>query len=302
MHPFSKGELVAFLCLQVLGGHLGMLMILSTIFLSRTIVRHPVFVNFCVTWMLYSLSYSLLLYTGQILNPSPNFALCVTQSAMIYGAPVMSSMSVLVFVLHLHLVIKDDVEKTVSSWKRLRLITMLAAPYAVYLLVFTIALFAGNARPERVHRSSLYCTLDVPSITMLAAGISAAGILIALVIETLSAIAIYRHWRTFRNYKIGISVSTLIRSVIVLLISVVALATCLAFVANTTSAVPNFILACLPLSAFLVFGTQMDFLHAWFFCWRRTGRSEAQSSTDYAPSVSSRTDTLLSTTKETQVV
>lgn len=59
---------VAFLVLLVLGGHVGMVLILSTILLSRHILRNPIFVNFCITWMLYTLSYTLLSVT--ITSPS----------------------------------------------------------------------------------------------------------------------------------------------------------------------------------------------------------------------------------------
>ncbi|KAF8516106.1 hypothetical protein BU17DRAFT_67532 [Hysterangium stoloniferum] len=89
---------------------------------------------------------------------------------------------------------------------------------------------------------------------------------------------LHRHWIAFRNQKTGLSPSILVRTLIVLTISVIALFTSLTFLANLTSAVPNFILACndivltrhplVPLSAFLVFGTQHDFLQVWLFCRR----------------------------------
>ena len=112
----TPGPIAAFMTLQIVGGHIGMGIILCTIFFSSRVVRHPIFVNFCVTWILYALSYTFLwvpsslkslihlivisLYTGQIANPTPNFSLCLTQSAMIYAAPVMGGMSVFIFTLH----------------------------------------------------------------------------------------------------------------------------------------------------------------------------------------------------------
>lgn len=261
-----------------------MSIMLLTIFISRKVVRHPVFINFCMTWMIFSVSYTLLLYAGQINNRFPNFTLCLVQSAMIYGSPAMGSISVLMFVLHLYLVLRESIYKAPPRWPKLRLISMLAAPYVAFLVVFTTAIYSGNIHPGKVHRSSLYCTIEVKSIKMVAAGIPAFGIVFSLVVETLTAMTLHRHWKAFRNRKTGLNPSILVRTSIVLVISVIALFTCMAFLANLTSTVPNFVLACLPLSAFLVFGTQRvsgyrkypteltdrskDFLQVWLFCRR----------------------------------
>lgn len=249
-----------------------MLLILLTIFLSRKIVRHPIFVNFCITWMLFALSYSLLFYAGQIENQFPPFSLCVTQSAMVYGSPAMIGVSVLVFVLHLYLVLRGSVRQiSPPRWPKLRLVSMLAAPYLVFMLVFLVAIISGNSQPHLVRRSSLYCTISLRIVTNLSAGISAAAVITSLVIEILTAITLHRHWRSFRtNAKNGLSISILIRTLIVLIFSVIALVTCMAFLANLGSIVPNMVLACLPMAAFLVFGTQSDFIRAWCF-WRRDG-------------------------------
>lgn len=273
----SKSPLVAFMVLQVLGGHVGMSIMLLTIFTSRKIARHSVFINFCMTWVLFSLSYTLLLYTGQINNPFPNFTLCLIQSAMIYGSPAMGSISVLMFVLHLYLILRESINKTPPRWPKLRLISMLAAPYVAFLVVFTAVIFSGNKSSSKVHRSTFYCTIDDKFIKTVAAGIPAVGILLSLSIETLTAMTLHRHWKTFRNQKTSLNSSILIRTLIVLIVSVIALFTSMAFLTNLTSTVPNFVLASIPLCAFLVFGTQHDFLQVWFFCRReRSGTGDVE--------------------------
>jgi hypothetical protein len=119
----EQGRLVLFLILHILGGHVGIPLILLTIFASRQLMRHPVFINFCVTWMCFSSSYLLLsvipmfcpglttacmsnlifdyrFYAGQIENLYPTFGLCVIQAAMIYASVAMVGISSLVFGLH----------------------------------------------------------------------------------------------------------------------------------------------------------------------------------------------------------
>lgn len=57
----GKASLIAFSVLQIVGGQVGMIFILSTAFASpERVRRHPCFLNFAGSWFLYSLSYTLL--------------------------------------------------------------------------------------------------------------------------------------------------------------------------------------------------------------------------------------------------
>jgi hypothetical protein len=53
-----------YLILLVLGGHVGMSLLLATNFLSSHVKRHIMFVNFCITWMIYTLANTLLSVTS----------------------------------------------------------------------------------------------------------------------------------------------------------------------------------------------------------------------------------------------
>jgi hypothetical protein len=70
-----RGLLTAFLALQILGGHVGIPLMLLTIFFSRQIMRHPIFVNFCATWILFTLSYTLL--SVNLLHPVFGIGRCI---------------------------------------------------------------------------------------------------------------------------------------------------------------------------------------------------------------------------------
>lgn len=264
-----------FLVFQILGGQVGMPLILVIIFLSRQIVRHAIFVNFCVTWVLFSLSYVLLLYVGQNGNPDLPFGLCVTQAAMIYGSPAMTSVSSLVFVTHIFLMLREAVyQYPPPTWQKLRLVVMLAVPYLVYMAIFTLAILSGNNNPQRVHYSRFYCNIELREVTYTASGVSGLAVLASIAIEILTAVTLSRHWRAFRKIgaKSGLSLGLLIRALVFTFCGVLALLTSLAFIADFTSPVPEIVLACLPVAALLVFGTQADILRPWCF-WRKSAKS-----------------------------
>ena len=49
-----------YLAIQIIGGHILLPLLVITILLKKTVNRHPVFVNFCVSWIISSVVYSLL--------------------------------------------------------------------------------------------------------------------------------------------------------------------------------------------------------------------------------------------------
>ena len=49
-----------YLAIQIIGGHILLPLLVITILLKKTVNRHPVFVNFCVSWIVSSVVYSML--------------------------------------------------------------------------------------------------------------------------------------------------------------------------------------------------------------------------------------------------
>jgi hypothetical protein len=78
---------VGFLALETFGWS-GSLIILLTVIFSN-VRRHITWINFCMSWILSSLSYCLLLFARQDYGPEPNHILCLVQSPLIYAAPTL---------------------------------------------------------------------------------------------------------------------------------------------------------------------------------------------------------------------
>jgi len=105
--------------IQILGGLVLIPLIILTTLFSRRVVRHPIFTSFCVTLVIYSLSFTLLyapyhysthslnnnvfrtrLFGGQINNPKPPPAFCLIQAGLVGGSPVMIALGVMMFTLN----------------------------------------------------------------------------------------------------------------------------------------------------------------------------------------------------------
>lgn len=97
----------AFFALHVIGGHFFMPLLLILSLLKRNLSRNYVFHNFCITWIIYSITFCLLyviffqtliylwanrpfsLYAGQQVGPKPTWNICRTQAALVYSVPIL---------------------------------------------------------------------------------------------------------------------------------------------------------------------------------------------------------------------
>jgi len=178
----------------------------------------------------------------------------------------MTSVSSFVFVLHILLTLRSAVyQKAPFGWQKLSLGIMLAAPYIVYFAILIPVMISGNQHPHRIYRSEFYCAINVTLISDLAPGASAVAVVASIVVEVFIAITLRRSWRAFRDLGSGAgpSLTLVIRALVFTIFAVLALATCVVLLANYTSSVPDIVIACLPMAAFLLFGTQADLLRVW---------------------------------------
>ncbi|KAF7331220.1 hypothetical protein MSAN_02440800 [Mycena sanguinolenta] len=274
LHPVEgtqarqNASIAAFMFLQILGGHFGIPLLLLTSVLSKKVQRHPMLVNFWVTWIIYTTSFTLVLYAGKQVGPEPPIELCVIQAAFIYGSVIMAPMAGLALVLHLWFSLqsaKDGLGRTAGGW---RFMLLLGSPYILFL-VFSIAMVVVGVMNEgTVSRSRylFYCTINL-GVVHVVPGTSGVIMLIIILFEVLTGIELYRRQKAFKTmgrvqYD-GPPLHLFIRVGIFSTYSVLALVGCVAFWSATGAEFPYFVEASLPTAAFLVFGTQEDFLHAW---------------------------------------
>ncbi|KAF7373265.1 hypothetical protein MSAN_00535400 [Mycena sanguinolenta] len=246
------------------GGHFGIPLLLLTSVLSKKVQRHPMLVNFWVTWIIYTTSFTLVLYAGKQVGPEPPIELCVIQAAFIYGSVIMAPMAGLALVLHLWFSLqsaKDGLGRTAGGW---RFMLLLGSPYILFL-VFSIAMVVVGVMNEgTVSRSRylFYCTINL-GVVHVVPGTSGVIMPVIILFEVLTGIELYRRQKAFKTmgrvqYD-GPPLHLFIRVGIFSTYSVLALVGCVAFWSATGAEFPYFVEASLPTAAFLVFGTQEDF-------------------------------------------
>ena len=130
---------MAYLGLQVAGGHIGLVVVLVHSIFSTRIRRDPTYINFCITWIFSSVAFSLLsacvllssnredlpctsctyrLYRGStgnttldllnffttllVLPVTPSQSMCKAQAVLIEGAQVMTTASTLALIVQVY--------------------------------------------------------------------------------------------------------------------------------------------------------------------------------------------------------
>jgi len=277
-------DVVVYFALHIFGGLIGMPLLLLTVTFSRNITRHPLWIGFCGSWILYSLSYTLLLYIGRISSLHAPHVLCLLQAGMVYGAPAMVSVSLFVYVVQIYTFLSEALGTQRSSirWTKFHLPVMLGLPYLIYLVIAITIIICAYRQPERLLRLRFYCGVDglISYISPVIVAIFTIGSLVA---ELLTSVLIYRAFRnTYTRNRLSPDMSIFIRTGVLVLGSFIALGASAAFLASYVSIVPHMVLAILPVSVFLVYGTHSDIMRVWFLCG---GKKSQDSSECSLPSV-----------------
>ncbi|KAK0187123.1 hypothetical protein F5146DRAFT_1063578 [Armillaria mellea] len=252
--------------------------------LSSRISRSKTWYLFIGSTMFWCIAYLFLL--GRQGNQEPPFGICLLQSALVYSANPVATISALGLVLELHmkLNILSFSDKRLKEWQS----WFLAMPPAVGVVVFFYVLGVGAAHATAVERdpSRIFC--HITHIGSFGIGqpfiISAVTTMIpdafVLLFSGLVAVKICISKRRYgqalpSNGTARITVSWVIRvTALTVLLSIgnIMAITSLVMDPNTSAAGWNLALTSMPVSVFLLFGTQMDFLHLWC-CRHGAGRA-----------------------------
>ncbi|TFK56657.1 hypothetical protein OE88DRAFT_1650053 [Heliocybe sulcata] len=267
----------AYLALHIAGGHIGLPLLVLTFLLSKRVSCHPTLINFCITWILYSICYSLTAYDESTLQYSTSIPkLCIAQASVIGGVSPMAAVAGVAVTVQLWSMFHEP-SFSISGWRGsspwMYKVVALAPPYLAFV-AFTLA-SAGiiAANPDAVGApSGLYCSVQHPALQNSVAGFCAGMMGIITGFGVVIAVNFSRRWveiqRAFPLVKRRPSIQMCLRLGALILYIWITLGVCILFVINPNLPLPYVIVASLPLVAFLVFGTQQDVFRVWCF-WKR---------------------------------
>ncbi|KAJ7669484.1 hypothetical protein DFH06DRAFT_1181310 [Mycena polygramma] len=276
-NPHHKALINIFLTLQMLG-LIGSVALVLTTTLSSRASRNATWQNFFTSWIISTVSYSLLMWSGQLYIPEPSFGICLAQAGLIYGIPSLTAATTFGLIAQIWFSVQTLLAHKVKH-ERLFTIGLLILPYAILFSMVVASWVIGIRNPNVVEiiGSGMYCHLG-PSGTL---GRVSAAVVVLLLLPTLAleisiCIALRRNWGTFKRMKHSLSI--IIRVMIFTMFGILAIALSAIFVfSENHGAALNIVFATMPVTAVVVFSTQRDIIGVWMF-WKPKPKGETISS------------------------
>ncbi|KAK0460158.1 uncharacterized protein EV420DRAFT_1763092 [Desarmillaria tabescens] len=214
-----RAVVAVFNCLQLLGLTLLLVVLMPALFSAR-VRRMRTWHTMIISGIVYDLCYMLLMIPGQQFGPPPSFALCLFQSCLIYGAPVLLVSFCLAFLVEVRLSFRKSyhlVHALTSRWykvflalsyaiygrslalsARTQTLLLLAVPSFIYMVVFFTTLLIGLQQRESIELDQwrLYCHSTATSPTLITATIVLVETSIMIILEVFMAVIL---WKTRRR-------------------------------------------------------------------------------------------------------
>jgi hypothetical protein len=268
----NSPELVKVFISFHLFGLFGTLIILVTVLCSRSIQRHATWFSFAISWIISTVSYSLLFWGGSLAKKKPPYTLCLIQGIMIYAAPPLTAGTTLALVTQIWFLVRSVVTATKSTTGRIPpiiLTALLIIPYLLYITFLVSTLVIGWQNPQIVRRagSGMYCSFSNRMPGRISTLLVALILIPAAVLEILVCRAIRRQWSVFKQQPDALS--TTLRVVAFTFVGILAIVLSIVFFFIIHHGADlNIIISIVPVTAVLMFGTQADLLRVWMF-WKK---------------------------------
>ncbi|KZS91453.1 hypothetical protein SISNIDRAFT_487430 [Sistotremastrum niveocremeum HHB9708] len=267
---------IAILCLQLIGGHIGIpLLIFTFIFMRRR--RSLVVVHFCISWIIFSISNTLLLYGPTPLDALTSQGICLLAIAAADGSTAMTTLSTFNLLLHLYLCLIRPAWFSQPQTKHRIKYFLSCTPYVLFFIFFfqTYAWSAPTSGVEGPNTFSLHFCTDTgliwaPGYFFAVALMGLGALLDILIVVTLiqkrsGPITEKKH---FTDILIRMSLFTVYRTIYMVLYIVVTLGNGGHIKVGKTelsnlSQVVGYVKAANPLLVVLILGTKSDVLEFW---------------------------------------
>ncbi|RDB27558.1 hypothetical protein Hypma_003850 [Hypsizygus marmoreus] len=271
-HHYRNHSLVqAFVALQIIGGSAFVLVVLSAFVAQRRGgSRHPTFFSFCFSWIIFCISYALLSFAGQqVAVPGPDHGLCVVQAALVYAAPPLAGSATVSLVTHLMLnVLSALSESPMKRRSSMMSVILVLVPWITWVAVLVGVLLFGVHHPDLVGLSpnGTFCALVKTSLPKLTSVWATIASTVLFSQEVIVAVLLYRNRDIISGF--GQSIAMAIRIGVFTIMGIAAIAVALVFTVTEKRGVQfDVLLASIPLSAAVIFGSQWDLLRVWMF-WK----------------------------------
>ncbi|KAF9254036.1 hypothetical protein L218DRAFT_968491 [Marasmius fiardii PR-910] len=262
-----------FLALQFVG-LFGSILILTCAFIS-SVKRFGSWYSFMTSWIISSLSYTLLFLGGQQHAPKPALGLCMAQASLIYAAPPHTAASTLGLVVQIWFSVHEGLGKKPFSGQRIWTRVFLLLPYILWVSIVIESLVITAMYPSSVKRigSGMYCNTKIIIPGRVSAALVSIILLLAVIVEGFIIVSIRKRWKALKEQTLVRSL--VVRGMLFVIFGFFAIVLSLTFTFMVQKGGQmNIVVSIIPVAAVFIFGTQRDLMSVlMFWRWRSAKRS-----------------------------
>ncbi|KAF5349250.1 hypothetical protein D9756_009404 [Leucocoprinus leucothites] len=162
---------IAFLTLNILGAAAFVIVLSLTEMLHRYNIRHHAWRSFCVSWIVFGLSYAvgtciLMSYQGGKNSGRSAMAVCAIQSGLIYAAPVLVANTTLGLIIQLRSIMLVGMNKAQDQLSSRSRILVATIPWIIWTINFFGVLAYALIEPSKLEMNDIgtYCHLKIPTM------------------------------------------------------------------------------------------------------------------------------------------
>jgi len=254
-------------------GCIGILILLITAWLSPSVKRYPTWYSLGIAWVIQSFTYMLLFIGGQQMNPKPDVTLCRFQASLVYACAVMVSFATLALFIQLWQQVSTVHSGAGPTHTRILMSHLIVTPYVMFIVMVIASAVVVSLQPDSVVlETGMFCGISAHNYIM---GKLSSGLVIlttggAVIFQGITAYKLIRNWRYIRQQlKLAGNtdlLSHVFRSAAFACCSLLAITTSIVVLGakgTVVNSFANITIAFLPVSFWLMFGTQRDFARAW---------------------------------------
>ncbi|KAJ7034580.1 hypothetical protein C8F04DRAFT_1259817 [Mycena alexandri] len=257
--PHRRMLINIFLAFQMLG-LIGSCALVLTTTLSRRAPRNATWQNFFTSWIISTVSYALLLFSGQLgqaqAGKDPMFGVCFAQAGLVYGIPALTAATTFGLIAQIWFSVQNLQARKVKH-ERLWTIGLLILPYVALFSMVIASWATGIHNPEvvTINESGMFCHISGTSVGRVSAILVALMMIPTVALEIVICVSLRRNWETLKRMKHPLAI--ILRVVIFTVFAILALGLSGVFVFSSThGAGLNIVFATMPVVAVIVFFTQ----------------------------------------------
>ncbi|KAH6901242.1 hypothetical protein BKA70DRAFT_691382 [Coprinopsis sp. MPI-PUGE-AT-0042] len=264
-----------FLALQLTGCFIFVVMFASALVFASTVKRHPIWFSFCLSFIIFSFSYSLLVFTGgqQDASELAMQGVCRAQAALIYAAPFLAPSASMALIALLLVNIVCSLAEEERKAPPMIMTIALVGPWFLWAAVLSGAtiFILRDTSVVALSPSNTFCIVTRSILPRLSATAAAFFAFVILILEIAIAYLLYQHRAVEVVFRQQIAMA--IRTFIISAVTVSAVVTGILFAGTKDSNIVfDVMIAMVPFVASITFATQRDLWERYMF-WKKPPHS-----------------------------